>query len=146
MKFLSKLVLIASVACACAFNASAGLQTSSLNGGTNNVAAVATNNYSGVVFDFSKTTDATLQVSFASTGTNVTTSTFVFDESADSVNWQTSFLTLNVAGNGTNTVVCTTNLLSGFRAPFVRLSSCGNTNSTIALTNVTVKAFSKTGI
>jgi hypothetical protein len=129
-------ILIASVLALSAHAQRAGFYPTSLNGGTNNVAAAATNTYT-IVQTVSEYDNVGFQVSFKSVGTNLSTITFGVSKSADSGTTfeSTPSLYLSVAANGTNTVTAF--------APFsvvgvshVKLGPVGNPNGGSALTNV----------
>lgn len=144
-------VITAALALAVVPKAKAGQQVADL-GGTNNVPAASTNDYSMLsssVFDLSKTTDATIGIGFNGySTTDVLTRTFTFDATEDfNAIWMTNFLTLSLAANYTNTVGLVTNLPSGYRPTGLRLHyiQCPS-GSTNYMTNVVVKVFTKNGV
>lgn len=128
-------------------SANAGLQTPSYVA-TNNVPANSTNSYlsSGVTFSMATTSDATIQLTFKATDTNNSVIPFSFDASVDNSRWMTNYLTMSQAANGTNFVNLVYKLPLTNCVPFLRLNSVANTNSTVALTNVVVQMFTKTGL
>ena len=163
MKHIEKTLLIIGL-CA-ALNAQAGLQPSALYSGptanSNNVVlAATTTNIAGntnavqTLFDFSKTTDATIQISGQTQSTNTVNATnvFVFDGSTDTAIWTSNVFSASVTFVAPNsgTILATngyiTNLVNGVsRFPFVRLNSITNTGTTGVASNIVIKAYSKTG-
>ena len=145
-----------------AVSAGAGLQISpwyipGTNYGSGNTNAVVLANTASnilgntnavqTLFDFSKTSDATIAVTAASGGAPPSTNTFTFAGSVDTVNWTSNVLTFTVttlAGPNTNVTVIT-NLIAGQRYPFYSLTVVSNTGATGVASNIIVKAYSKNG-
>ncbi len=125
----------------------AGQQPTTLNGGTNNVAAASTNTYggSGVAFATANSSVLSLQATFSCNGTNAQAVTLVLDSSNDNANWQTSTLRWPITANGTNTVTAVTNLSVGGQQ-VTRAHLVENPNATVAVTNLTLTGWTKSGI
>ena len=156
MKELFKIsMLTAALLVACGVSAGV-LPDSQIDGGATNaynyVAANSTNVYagSGTVLACNYSTDATLEFSFKCTGASTANYIIAFDAGINGSNsdrWLTNAIVMLVAGKGTGTAIGLTNLPSGARYPFYRVNFIGNTNaSSPAMTNVMVRAFTKTGI
>lgn len=106
----------------------------SLNGGTNNVAVASTNTTSA--FDVSEYHNWGVQLSFKGTGAGTSTVQLLGFQSIDSTTYETtpSFSRL-IALNGT-TLVCTNIDFTTYGAATYKFQ-IGNTNETVAVTNIT---------
>lgn len=125
-------------------HAQLSVQTTSLNGGTANVAASTTNSVTVPVLTVAKASNVAIQAAFKLTGAGTSAVVFNFDESIDGSNWKTSSRTLSVTPAGTSTVVNLGNYTLG-GAAFLRLSSVQNPNSA-AITNLVLNYAYKTGL
>lgn len=130
---------------ACALNASAGLKTTTLNGGTNNVAASTTNTTALTSIPVTSSDNFAMQVSFTMLNA-ANTGTFVvcLDRSIDNSVWQTNYLAVTCAPSGTNMAVIGTNLSTGAFA-YWRVGALRN-STTNACTNLIVQFYYKLGI
>lgn len=144
MKILSRILALG--ATLFALNASAlDYITTTLNGGTNNVAASTTNSYTThAVFTAAYSSDIALQPIFKLTGSGTSAVVFVFDISLDGSNWYSSAFTISVTAAGTSTVTKTASQSLGSQ-PYVRLSSIQNPNAS-AITNLSLVATMKRGL
>lgn len=142
-RFLSSLIALialAAVSTARAQGYSAYSAEILLSGGTNNIAAAATNTYTtGNVMSLTRQREVGLLFSFNLQSASSSTHTILFSSSVDGTNWKTNDAgyTLSLAANGTSTVLFTTNLTVG-AIGYLRLESISNTNAAIALTNLAV--------
>ena len=113
--------------------------TAVVSGGTNNVAATATNSY-GTVINATRRDAIGLQFSFKCSGTTAVTggdATLVFVKSLDGTTYDTSnTLRFTLAANSTSTVCLVTNVTLS-SAGYLKLSTIENT-TTNAITNVSV--------
>lgn len=121
-----------------------------MSGGTNNVAAVATNTYTAgalCIAEGAASQFTAIQISYAFHAAPVGAAPsvqFTLKRSLDNSNWEdTAFHTLLATGN-TNTTIWLTNL-APCSVPYLCISEIRNTNSAV-ITNITVKAASKPGI
>lgn len=125
-----------------------GLDTisSSLNGGTANVAASTTNSYTTqAVFAPVYSSDIGLAVSFVGSAASVSNAvTLVFDTSLDNSKWNNAYFTVAVTPSGTSEVVKNVTQALG-SIPYVRLSAIRNPNAGY-LTNILLKATMKRGL
>lgn len=120
--------------------------SSSLNGGTANVAASTTNSYTTQsVFAPVYSSDIALAVSFVGSAASVSNAvTLVFDTSLDNSKWSPAYFTISVTPTGTSEV--TKNITQALGSiPYVRLSAIRNPNAGF-LTNVLIKATMKRGL
>lgn len=130
--------------------AQAGIQNSVLNGGTNNVAALSTNNYQTTAnntFTFATTTKGFLGISAACNAASTANYDFTFDTTVDGSKWQTNAFAVRLVGNGTASVTTNYAIPSTFLAPQIRIGTIANTNATApALTNINVNGFDAKGL
>lgn len=138
------IAIIAGLAICAAAHAQYSLQTTTLNGGTNNVAASTTNSVTAPVIAATRASDVALQATFKLTGSGTSAVVFVFDESIDNSNWESASRTLSVTAAGTSTVSNVGNYTLG-GAGYLRLSSVQNPNAA-AITNLVLKYSLKPGI
>jgi len=139
---MKKLTILAIAALAFAFAPTASAQytrqaviTTTLNGGTNVVAA-ATTNSPNLVLQVPDSEYIGLHFGFASDATNDTTIRIVLKESLDGTTYATGEShTLSVAANGTTAVNVVTNINVG-AIRYLKLTSIENANGASALTNV----------
>lgn len=143
---MKRLILTAAVVLLAAFPVLAGLQTDTiLNGGTNTVAAASTNSLrNGGAWYFGKSTDITLEVNAALTGSGTPNTLVTFDASINKDQWVTNAVTLALPQSGTSRQCIMTNLAGG-KYPYFRRGEVWNTNATLVITNLQVRAFDKTG-
>lgn len=121
-----------------------------LPGGTNNVVALSTNDYSSTLPStyFSRSRYITVSVAALfgnGTSTNSENVVFTFDQSADNVHWFTNALSLSLPLKSTNVCTLNTNLDIGAN-PWFRLHYISNTDGQDNITNVFVYAVGKQGI
>lgn len=110
-------------------------QVTSLNGGTNNVAATATNTYA-ITMDVGRQAFTGLQITTAFTGAGTGTLQLRFARSVDGVTWETNpgVIVQTAAGNGVTPVTSfAVQQVDGIR--FLRLVGVANTNA-VAATNI----------
>lgn len=148
---LSILILAAAV-----LTATAGLQPDgTLNGGTNVVTSLTTNQYQGTIFVCNQTTDVTFEFTWNPTNTTAMApqagATFTLDaglNAANSDTWKSNVVTLWVGNVGlSNAATGLTNLAAGLKYPFFRVGQVQNTNgSGTNITQVKVRCFTKSGI
>jgi hypothetical protein len=118
-----------------------------LNGGTNNVAAKATNYYTGsdYVMSLSGHRLVSVQPVFSMFSAGATSNVvFLIDVSLDATNWFTNFYTLAIAGNGTTAAFALTNYDFG-AIQYLRWGGVRNTNE-VAATNLAVWVGFKPGL
>ena len=146
MKIL-KLILTVSAAAVVMFSAHAGQQATTLNGGTNNIAAASTNTIRTTSVAVNVARDTALQVTVVTAPSNVaSTNTITFDWSIDNANWMTNATNVQFitsAAYATNTTVY--NFPMG-GVPYYRIGTFGNSNAAVYFTNVNVLAFTKNGL
>jgi hypothetical protein len=112
--------------------------TTVMNGGTNNVAATATNTYGNQFrIDVPKAEYVDLYLSMALSGAGTSGVRFSLAQGADESTFETNntyqFILL---GNGTTPVNLVTNINVG-AIPYLKLMNVGNSNA-VAVTNITV--------
>lgn len=132
-----------------AISTQAGLVTTVLNGGTNNVSLNTTNYYNNGVLPV-----VSLPATFASRNSlqltykmNLPSNTvcfYSFDNSLDNVNWSTNVLSGGLASQGLSQ--STTNIELSTGVPFWRLGYFGSTNVAACPTNIIANIFNKTGL
>lgn len=120
------------------------IQTTTLNGGTNNIAATTTNSTMAIAITPVRSSYVAIQPSFKLDGAGTTAVTFEFDESIDGSTWNASKHTLVVTPAGTSTVTAATNITVG-AVGFLRLQIVRNPNAS-AITNLTLKWSQKPGL
>lgn len=150
-KFLAFLILAASLA---AFTASAQVQTKyvgTFTGGTNNIAATATNTYAASVASAGVVVDNAGYISigtqFIASGANSGNVVLTFVPTDSSTNGSTiagEAITLTIPANGTSQVNSVTNLFIG-GTPTLLLKSAGNTGAS-AITNLLIRVNYKRNI
>ena len=143
-KFTALFLAAAGILFAGAAQAQYSIQTTTLNGGTNNVAASTTNSVTAPVLAFTRSTYGVVQTTFKLTGAGSSTVVLTFDESVDNSNWDLATRTLSVTANGTTAVTGLSNYTLG-GAGYLRLSSVENPNAA-AITNLVVKYSYKPGL
>lgn len=119
-----------------------GLQSTILNGGTNNIASAATNTYLNATFTGTRASHLLVEAVFSCTASNGASVTIRFDGSLDNSNWETNAINAwAITANGTSTVLKSTNLdMLGF--PFIRAEVVENPGPA-AVTNLVLRAFEK---
>ena len=141
-KIISALFAIAILTLALPAMAQSPQAVTLLNGGTNNCAALATNDYTGQTLLIDATWRANVGISISYVGNSTTNNNgvvFVFDQSLDASTWSsTNKLRYRLDGNGTSTVSLVTNQPLG-AVGWLRLNSIENSSSN-AFTNITIKA------
>lgn len=145
MKRLFK--IIAALGAALTFvaaHAQLSVQTTSLNGGTANVAASTTNSVTVPIITVAKANNAAIQASFKLAGSGTSAVVFTFDESVDASVWKSASTTLSVTANGTNSVNNILKLATE-GSGYYRLSSVANPNAS-AITNLVLKYSYKAGL
>ncbi|MDB6017677.1 MAG: hypothetical protein JWR19_2166 [Pedosphaera sp.] len=115
-----------------------------LNGGTNFIAATATNTYTGVTVVALRSRMVTLQPSFALTGAGTSAVTFTVNGSTDGAIYTNGITRMPVTANGTNVVSGLFTIDTGGYT-FISIGTGENLNATVA-TNVTVNAGMKQGL
>jgi hypothetical protein len=118
--------------------------TSSLNGGTNAVAAASTNSVTTPTFTVAYSSDIALQPSFKLQGSGTSAVVFKFDTSLDGTVWQAASFNISITPAGTALVTKVVSTAIG-STPYVRLSSIENPNAT-AITNLMLNATMKRGL
>lgn len=136
--------VILGLLCAASAQAQYTIQSTTLNGGTNNVAASTTATMTAPVLSFTRSTYGTVQASYVLTGAGTSAVVFTFDESLDGTTWVPSTRTLSVTASGTTAVSGLSNYLMG-GSGYLRLKSVNNANAT-AVTNLAIKFSYKSGI
>lgn len=127
--------------------AHAGVIGTGLNGGTNTVLNLATNDYRAVTtMTFASTTAGYVGISAACTAASTANYDVTFDTSVDGSRWQSNAFTVRLVGNGGASVTTNYAIPKEFLTPQVRVGTIANTNiTTPTLTNVNVTGFSKSG-
>lgn len=120
------------------------IRVTSLNGGTNNLAATSTNSSVGVLIEATRSANVVFQPIFKLDGAGTTAVTFVLDQSADNANWISGTHSITVTPAGTSTVSVSTNISVG-AVGFLRLNQIRNPNAS-AITNLTFKYATKRGL
>jgi hypothetical protein len=120
------------------------LQTTSLNGGTNNVATATTNTSFAVTLVGTRSTVMGVQARFKLNGAGTDSIVFKFDHSIDGTNWKAAGTSLTVAGNGTNEVTGNTSVALG-GIGYLRLSTVENPSSS-SVTNLYLTYVTKNGL
>lgn len=120
------------------------LITTTLNGGTNSVAASTTTSTTAPVLSFTRSTYGAVQATCKLDGAGTTAVVFTFDESIDGSRWVPSTRTLSVTPAGTTQVSAIQNYTIG-ASGYLRLKSINNPNAS-NLTNVVLNYSYKPGI
>lgn len=141
-KPLSFLVLLALTMSATAQSYS--INTTTLTGGTNNVALTSTNSAVGIVIPVVRANNVAITANFKLTGAGTTAVVFRLDESVDGATWESSAYSLSVTPAGTSTVVGVGNIaVNGIG--YLRLQTIENPNAT-SVTNLVFKYGFKSGL
>jgi hypothetical protein len=119
------------------------INTTSLNGGTNNIASTTTRNFT-IPLSITRGSQMAIQLSCKALGATTSNVTVNMDESVDNVIWEASKRSFVLALNGTSVVNVVTNYNFG-AVPFVRISSIQN-GAGEAITNIVVKYSVKPGL
>lgn len=143
--FTRPLAAVALLAGACALLAPAGAHaqqyfgfgsTTLITGGTNNIAAGATNVYTNVVISPTRSEYLAFSVNYNFTVAPIgvtPTVTLRLQRSLDNSNWEATPAVILSPNGATNNVVWVTNIVAG-SVPYYRVSGVENTNSS-AVTN-----------
>ena len=146
---MKKIFLIAAVAglsVSSAFSQGTPIyQNQLLFGGTNAVLAGTTSNYTVaanmLVLDVRKQANVDVSIQWANDATNLGSTTFTFQRSIDSINWETNSpntTAIALTNNGTNVSIVLTNLNTQ-GAGYMRLTSIAQTNAVANFTNVNIQ-------
>ncbi len=144
---LSVLSVLLGVLCGASLQAQT-VFTTIVNGGTNNVAASTTNDYSAlsVHFTFPRHQDATFQAGAKLTASSGGASNIVFvlDSSVDASNWVLAVTNVTVAATSNSVISAKTDLNTG-GSMFWRLNSIRDANG-VAATNLYLSAGARPGL
>lgn len=133
------LSLCASVATSSAQYVRGSSQTTVMDGGTNNVANLATNTYAAGVIDATQQDHVAVALKYsfhAAPAGGTPAIVFRFASSVDGTIYETTPKWVITCSGATNTCIVITNL-STYAYPYLRLSTIENTNSAV-ITNVSI--------
>lgn len=141
-----KKTIIALTLAAFAFSASAGLKTTTLTGGTNNVAGSTTNStpLTAIAVTGSDNLAMAAELKFTDATPGAGSFILTLDRSIDNSIWQTNFMSITCNTNGTTAAQTITNFSTG-GVGYWRIGSQRN-STTNAVTNLNVKFYYKLGL
>ena len=142
MKKLIPLLLIAAIGMVAA-PVKAGLLSTTINGGTNNVAGATTKTYGDTLTPVNSTSMA-LFVSYSVISGGTSNNVVQLSNSLDNSHWNTNAASVTILSAGTATVTTNVNITVG-GIPFWRVESFQNVN-VAAITNLIIHGFTKPGL